>query len=130
MPLLALLALHVIVAAWGIRLAAIDAAYHRLPDRLTGSLAIVLAVWAVVWGERPLLMEAFQDSALTTAAYALCAAPPRQTAGLGRCEASGKPRVLHLLGVPRGRPHSGISCLCFGRNGGWMAARAGEDSCG
>ena len=124
MPLLALLALHVIVAAWGIRLAAIDAAYHRLPDRLTGSLAIVLVVWAVMWGERPLLMEAFQDSALTTAAYALCAVLPAKPLGWGDVKLQASLGFYTSLVFPGGGLiQASLAFVLGGMGAGWLLVR-------
>jgi leader peptidase (prepilin peptidase)/N-methyltransferase len=80
---LAVLTLHVAVAGYGLRLAVVDLAEHRLPDRLTLPFAVV--VLAVSWwgGSNAVLIAGFTEALLTAGAFSLVAVLPSRPLGMG-----------------------------------------------
>jgi len=121
---LALSVLHIVVAVWGIRLAVIDAQHHRLPNRLTGSLALVVGLWGLVWGESALLDGALRESALTTAAYALFAVLPTKPLGWGDVKLQASLGFYAGVVVPGGGFLQAIlSFVLGGMWAGWLLVR-------
>jgi len=78
-----LLILHVVVAGVGLRLAVVDLAEHRLPNRLTFPLAIVVLVVAWWGGDSVILATGFSEAALTAGVFSLLALLPSRPLGMG-----------------------------------------------
>ena len=83
MEFLATAAVHVMVAGLGLRLAVIDLASHRLPDRLTGPLAAVVLAWVTLVLPSARANEVLAETAASVAFFALCAVLPGQPLGWG-----------------------------------------------
>jgi len=74
---------HAVVASVGLRLAVIDLATHRLPDRLTQPLALVVGTWGLVFLPTDRLHEALGETVASVAFFALCALMPGRPLGWG-----------------------------------------------
>jgi leader peptidase (prepilin peptidase)/N-methyltransferase len=83
MDVVSMVGLHAIVGIAGLRLAVIDLAEHRLPDRITAPLAAAVLVWALVFGERGTVARALGEAFLTAGIFALLAYLPSRPLGLG-----------------------------------------------
>ena len=80
---LTILTLHVVVAGVGLRLAVIDLTEHRLPNRLTFPLAVVVLFVVGLGGDRETLVTGFTEAFLTAAVFALVAVLPSRPLGMG-----------------------------------------------
>ena len=80
---IAVVALHVLVAVVGLRLAVIDQSEHRLPDRITGPLAFGVLALAALGGTPGALAQAVREAAVTSGVFGVLAYAPGRPLGLG-----------------------------------------------
>ena len=119
-----LLTLHVVVAGVGLRLAVIDLAEHRLPNRLTIPLAIVVLVVAWWGGDSVILVTGFTEALLTAGAFSLVALLPSRPLGMGDVKLQAiLGFYLGVIAPGLGIIGAGLSCVIGGIVAFFLLAR-------